>query len=203
MGIDLNILESVKNGAERAFCIWEPVSTMVVTGRGANPDKEAFVEQCRIDNIPIIRRRTGGGTVVLSPGMLVVSLASRISAPLAVREYTDQASNLIINFLEQFEVKDLHRRGLADICIGNRKIFGSGMYMSRNFIFFQGSLLVNPDLDLFDRYLRHPHREPDYRKGRKHSDFVTSLNREGYNFAVSELIPELREFLDKNLDKIK
>jgi lipoate---protein ligase len=203
MSIDINILEAVRNGAEKAFCTWEPENIMVITGRGGNPDKEVFMEQCRLDKVPVIRRRTGGGTVVLAPGMLVFSLAAIISTPLAVKKYTEQINLISIDFLEEIGVRNLCLRGLADICIGEKKILGSGMYMSKNFLFFQGSILVNPDLDLLDRYLLHPPKEPEYRKGRKHSDFVTSLIREGYNFKTMELVSGFKEFLRKNIDRIE
>jgi lipoate-protein ligase A len=55
-------------------------------------------------------------------------------------------------------------------------------------LIYQAVLNVSEDPILFEKYLRHPRREPDYRSGRSHSEFVTSLKAEGYNFAPGELI---------------
>jgi len=48
-------------------------------------------------------------------------------------------------------------------------------------------LNISEDPGIFERYLRHPRREPDYRQSRKHSDFVTSLKKEGYNIGYKDI----------------
>jgi lipoate-protein ligase A len=40
---------------------------------------------------------------------------------------------------------------------------------------YSATLLVDPDLDLVERYLAHPPREPEYRRGRPHRDFMGRL----------------------------
>jgi len=42
------------------------------------------------------------------------------------------------------------------------------------------------DISLFDRYLTMPVRVPDYRRGRDHGAFCTTLAKEGYAFPVGE-----------------
>jgi lipoate-protein ligase A len=34
---------------------------------------------------------------------------------------------------------------------------------------------------MMEKYLKHPTKEPDYRKGRSHKDFVSSLKESGYD----------------------
>jgi len=36
--------------------------------------------------------------------------------------------------------------------------------------------LLNFDIPLIDKFLRMPSKEPDYRQGRSHGDFLTNLN---------------------------
>lgn len=196
------VLRSVKKDKLWALCIWEPESPIVVPGYTSREEEEIFIEKCRIDGIPIYRRRTGGGTVILSPGMLVFSLAKRVSKPFAVREYAHLVNSIVLEYLANNGVKNLVERGHLDICIGNKKIIGSGMYLSREILFFQGSILINNDLSLFDRYLSYPPKEPDYRQGRSHLDFVTSLKNEGYNLTAWELIPSFYGFIFKNISLI-
>jgi lipoate-protein ligase A len=55
---------------------------------------------------------------------------------------------------------------------------------------------VSEDVSLIERYLKHPKREPDYRKGRKHSEFVTNLKNLGYQIDIPQLLSHFEaEFL--------
>jgi lipoate-protein ligase A len=47
--------------------------------------------------------------------------------------------------------------------------------MPRDFVLYLGSVLVNPDYPGIERYLAHPSREPEYRAGRTHRDFIAGL----------------------------
>ena len=66
---------------------------------------------------------------------------------------------------------------MGDVAIDDLKVLGSSLYANREVALYQGSLLVDPDLDRIARYLPHPSREPDYRRGRSHAEFLTSLVR--------------------------
>jgi len=58
-------------------------------------------------------------------------------------------------------------------------------------------LNISEPVDTIESYLSHPKREPDYRQGRNHLDFVTSLLREGYMNGKSEIISALKHNLEK------
>lgn len=62
------------------------------------------------------------------------------------------------------------------------------MCNARNRLVYNAVLNVAEDPKLFERYLHHPKREPNYRAGRSHSESVTSLRAEGYDFREEELI---------------
>jgi len=47
-------------------------------------------------------------------------------------------------------------------------------------LLYHAVLNLGEPASTFERYLKHPSKEPDYRKGRSHSDFVTSLKEKGY-----------------------
>jgi hypothetical protein len=49
------------------------------------------------------------------------------------------------------------------------------LYRTRHRLLYQGVLLLQPDLALVGEYLEYPPREPDYRLGRSHEEFVTAL----------------------------
>ena len=55
-----------------------------------------------------------------------------------------------------------------------------------------------PDLRLIDRYLNHPPREPDYRRGRTHAAFMGGLKELA---GVSD-VATFRDRLDRSLRAI-
>jgi len=202
MSVDLPILRSVTRGKESDYCVWEPGRPIVVLGRGGREEQEIIRENCDSDDVPVFRRRTGGGSVVLSPGCLVFSLARRVGKELVVREYVHQVNNLIMEFLSGLGFHRLSIRGISDICMGDRKILGSGMFRRKKIIFFQGSMLIDPDLSLMERYLKLPRRQPDYRAGRSHRDFMTTLRALGWRGSTAELALLFDEFLGRNIERI-
>jgi lipoate-protein ligase A len=50
------------------------------------------------------------------------------------------------------------------------------MRAKRSHLLYHGTLLVEFPLELITACLRTPPRQPDYRQGRPHSDFVTNLH---------------------------
>lgn len=88
-------------------------------------------------------------------------------------------------------------RGVSDLCVSDRKIAGSSLRLWKERLLFQIAVLVETDIALLERYLRHPSREPDYRRGRSHRDFVTSLRGAGFSVTVAEVVGALRERLER------
>jgi lipoate-protein ligase A len=52
---------------------------------------------------------------------------------------------------------------------------GACIHRTRDLLYYSTTLLCAPELALMERYLRHPPREPGYRHGRRHAEFVGSL----------------------------
>src|SRR5260370_27714597 len=57
---------------------WEPAHHFVVVGYGNKVSTEVGLAFCRSNGIPVVRRCTGGGTVLQGPGCLNYSLILRI-----------------------------------------------------------------------------------------------------------------------------
>lgn len=176
MKLDEDLLEHVRNGGKSwIFRSWEPTEIFVVLGRGNNTDQEVYKDRCQDDNIPILRRRGGGGAVVLSPGMLVLSMVKQVKHQYYFKEYFRQINDYIIDSLHHLGISELTQQGISDICLHGRKILGSSMYRSKDILFYTASLMISNDLQLLDCYLKHPSKEPDYRQGRSHANFVTNI----------------------------
>jgi lipoate---protein ligase len=181
------------DGRDRVSVI-RPPSTAVVLGRSSRPSVELHTEPCLADGVALHRRRGGGCSVVLDPGNVVVVAA--ITAPgLQLADYFAQLSAWLIGGLAQAGVQDVTRRDVSDLCLGHRKIGGACMFRARGLLLYSVSLLVEPDLRLMDRYLRHPPREPAYRRGRTHRDFVTTIHQHA-QITAQQLAASLQALLD-------
>jgi lipoate-protein ligase A len=66
------------NGGDGALRFWAPKNYFVVVGYGNQVEKEVNVTACEAEKIPILRRCSGGGTVLQGPGCLNYSLVARI-----------------------------------------------------------------------------------------------------------------------------
>jgi lipoate-protein ligase A len=67
-------------------------------------------------------------------------------------------------------------QGLGDLTLGDRKVSGSAQRRLRRYFLVHLSLLYRFPVALVGRYLKNPRRQPDYRAGRSHADFLTNLD---------------------------
>jgi lipoate---protein ligase len=193
--LDEDLLARVQEGAVPQSRVWEPNAVAVVLGRSNRAEREADVAACTRDGVPVLRRRGGGGAVLLAPGCLVASLALAVERPLAVGAHLEGAADLLARAVLEASGVALERRGSGDLCVGDRKVAGSSAFCGRGVFFYQASLLVDLDLDLVGRYLPHPSREPAYRGGRVHGDFLTTLLRAGFRGPIGTLARDLEASL--------
>ena len=158
--------------------IFVPAESSIVLGSANNQDLEVNVAACGEGNVPIFRRYGGGGTVVLYSGCVVVSLGCWVRESFQNTLYFDLLNKSVIKALSNSwpDLPELSQAGISDIVSGGRKVAGTSLFRSRNYLLYQASILVDLDRDLVGRLLCHPTKEPDYRKGRGHGDFLTSLN---------------------------
>jgi lipoate-protein ligase A len=169
----------------------------VVLGRSSKEEDDVYWKNCLDDNVQILRRRGGGGSVVLTRGVVVISVCGKTEFPFMLREHMNTVNEAIMKALGSLQITGLAIRGISDIALGKQKILGSSLYRRKDIVLYQGSLLVNLDLKLIERYLRHPRKEPDYRQGRTHRRFVTTLWQCGNRIPVKEVVDALSNELKK------
>jgi lipoate-protein ligase A len=156
---------------------WQPTEYFVVLGRSNNVDTEVDVDRCRAEGIPILRRSSGGGTVIVGPGCLCYSLVlpnTDLHRALGVSKVT---AELMARTASGFKASrpDIDVCGTSDLVYDGWKFSGNAQRWLRKAFIHHGTLLYDFDLQLLERFLRHPTREPDYRQSRRHSDFVANL----------------------------
>jgi lipoate-protein ligase A len=166
---------------------WEPREHFVVVGYANKVAAEVNVAACETHGILVLRRCSGGGTVVQGPGCLNYTLVLRITAdgPLhsigsANRFIMERNRAAIESLFRTFNLQpstfNLSIRGHTDLAIGGRKFSGNSQRRRRHFLLFHGTFLLNFNLALISELLPMPSKQPDYREHRTHDRFLTNLN---------------------------
>jgi len=158
--------------------IWEPREFAVVLGASRRLSDDVRVEACRRDGIAIARRSSGGGTVLIGPGTINASVILRDDAAPGL-EAVDLAQRFV---LERFAaslrqiVPALEILGLGDFAVAGRKFSGSAQRRLKRWFLVHITILCDFPLEKISRYLAMPGRQPGYRLGRSHEDFLMNLD---------------------------
>lgn len=185
---DIKILDSQQ---DNSFCIITPTETCVVIGASNNYESAVYINKVEQDRINVYKRLSGGQTVLLSPKTLVIGV--KIINTDKSHFFFKIINSTIINTLESIGVQNLYSKGISDISIHNKKILGSSMFKRKKKLYYHAVLNVNEDPELISKYIKHPTKEPDYREGRHHSEFITSLKLEGYSIRIELIKTQLQD----------
>jgi lipoate-protein ligase A len=178
LAADEALWEECEAGGAEALRFWESATPFVVVGYANRVATEVNLVACRERGVPVLRRVTGGGTVVQGPGCLNYSLILRLDHHPATAGIT-QTNLWIMNrhaaALTEVLGQPVRRRGDTDLAIGDRKFSGNAQRRGRQALLFHGTFLLDLDLGLVAALLPMPSRQPDYRAARSHGDFVMNL----------------------------
>ncbi len=170
----------IEDGAGEVMRLWESPSYFVVVGAGGNVERDVFVTDCQNAGIPILRRISGGGTVLQGPGCLNYSLVLRIANHPQCADVS-ATNRYVLGRVQQALrpiVGAVEIRGISDLAVADKKFGGSAQRRRRHCVLFHGTLLYGFDLPLISKYLRQPAKTPDYRAGRAHEEFLTNVAAE-------------------------
>jgi lipoate-protein ligase A len=190
------------SGESARHMVWVPEQLMVVIGKGSDPESELNVQAIRQDEVPVVRRGTGGCAVVLSPEMLVASFVLHTEEQVKSSNYFRHFNGIIIQALIGSGVGGLMHKGISDIALNDRKVGGTALYRNRTLVFYHAILNLSADTSLLEKYLAYPPRTPDYRNGRSHREFVTSFREHGYAVNVSALRLAIAEIFGQSVQPI-
>ncbi len=158
---------------------WEPRQYFAVLGHSGKIQAEVDLASCRANRIPVLRRYSGGGTVLQGPGCLNYSLILRIRSGSPLQGVTE-ANRFIMrrlkSILEPIIDAEVEIQGISDLALGKRKFSGNAQYRKRRFLLFHGTFLLHFDLSMIEKLLPVPSKQPPYRQNRPHRSFLTNLN---------------------------
>lgn len=178
LALDEALLLDAEDGAgEETLRVWRWPTPAVVLGAGGVIADDVDESACLADGVPIARRSSGGGTVLLGSRCMLFSLVLDMESEPELRQI--RASYCFILQRLAAALGELQPgivcAGTSDLAIGGRKFSGNSQQRKRRFILHHGTLLHGFDLNVIGRYLKLPPRRPEYRGGRSHAEFLTNL----------------------------
>ncbi len=182
--------------------VYEWTDVSVVIGRGGKQELELHAQNIVDDRVTLYKRSGGGCSVVLDPGNLIVSVVLPIPGLGGIKSAFAAVSRWLITALSQCGVPDVQQLGVSDLVLGNRKIGGSCVYRTKGLLYYSTTLLVDHDPQWVDHYLKHPPREPEYRRQRQHRQFMGSLKEMGLVDDIGLWRNDLSKELDNGLNKL-
>ena len=173
------LLDLAEQGsAGEALRFWESRELFIVLGRIGDPAADLHVPKVIADRVPVLRRSSGGGTVLQGKGCLNYTLVLSKDRP-EIRDLRRSYQFICGNIIAAIKNCgiDAAFRPLSDIALveGNKKVSGNAQKRSRKFILHHGTLLYQFDLEKIAEYLTMPKDIPEYRQNRSHSDFVANV----------------------------
>jgi lipoate-protein ligase A len=179
LALDEALLEETEDGLrqERTVRTWMADEFVVVVGSSSRLETEVNLVACRTAGVRVVRRPSGGATVVLGPGCLMWSVITPY--PLGSPS-VDTLHAAVLDPLCEALTADgiaIRRNGTSDLVIDDRKVSGNALRVRKRSVLYHGTLLDDFDIERAASLLNHPPREPSYRAGRPHASFLTNLNR--------------------------
>lgn len=178
LALDDALLEHCETHPLAFLRTWEPKTTFVVLGRSRKIQLEAVYTRCTQDQIKILRRQSGGGTILQLPGCLNFSVILPIDKYPECKDISSTTTFILSQHQNSLKNQGitLDIQGSSDLTFKGLKVAGHAQRRLKKSLLFHGCFLLQTNLDKISQYLNHPQDEPAYRQKRQHKDFITNLD---------------------------
>lgn len=199
----LRMQEVLLRHTNQNWCIYNtgPMQPAIVLGYSAKVPTLVDVGLVQKNNIPLIRRFTGGGTVIVDHRAFFTSLIMT-AEDLGIMAYPKNImmwSETIFKpvFSEIATSDGVFSLRENDYVIGDLKVGGNAQSITRGRFVHHTSFLWDFDAENM-KYLLMPSKRPDYRGDRDHNDFLTRLHLHipSKEVFLEELVSQLGEKFD-------
>ena len=177
LALDEALLDAAESGGGgEVLRLWESPVHFVVLGAGCRAAEDVDLERCAAEGVPVLRRCSGGGTVLQGPGCLSYALVLEKAGRPEIGTI-EGTNRFVLGTVARglAAVARVRSEGISDLTANGRKVSGNAQRRRKDLVLFHGTLLYGMDLGLVSRYLREPAKQPEYRTGRSHSQFVDNL----------------------------
>ncbi len=177
LALDEALLLDAEAGGPEVLRLWQWPGPAVVLGAGGRVADDVHAERCRADGVPLGRRSSGGGTVLLGPGCLLYAVVLRLDRDPALGQIPSSYRYVLGRIIAGLAAPggELDIRGSSDVARLERKVSGNAQQRKRTHLLQHGTLLYAFDAGRVGHYLKAPPRQPEYRERRDHADFLTNL----------------------------
>src|ERR1043165_6273706 len=153
---DLALEEAIQLSIEEDFSpntwrLWQAAAPALILGTGQEHAREANLENMRAEKVPLLRRHSGGGAVVIGPGVINYSAFYRIAdlpGSETIRGAMHAALEPVLALLRNWGL-NCTESGLSDVAVLGadgtlRKIAGNSQARKRRSVVVHGPLLADP-----------------------------------------------------------
>jgi len=157
---------------------WESSEYFIVLGRISKAGEDIDLQAVRKDGLKVLRRASGGGTILQGKGCLnyTLILSKGRKEVQDLKSSYDYILGKITSSLRALGIESRYHPP-CDIALakGSKKFSGNAQKRGRKYIMHHGTILYGMDLRLIDRYLFMPKQTPVYREGRTHAQFIANV----------------------------
>lgn len=184
--LDELMLRAARSTGRVTFRLWWGTAPTVVLGSSEDATVVAYLRRCAELGVEVLKRTSGGGAILQTEGVLNYALVAPAPTAIWIKELFLVSSRILIEALGLLGLAAT-QQGTSDVTVGDLKVSGNAMARRAGGILVHGTLLYDIDIELVEASLRHPPREPEYRRGRSHRDFITTLRNLGVKATKLEL----------------
>lgn len=188
----LELEEALLRANQENWCIVNEGSTpAIVMGISGKPEELIRLGEAEENGIPVIKRFSGGGTVIVDESTLFVSFLFQKEVhpfpayPEPIMKWSEELYQKVFS-LDAFHLKE------NDYVIGDKKCGGNAQYIKKDRWLHHTSFLWDYKQH-FMNVLLHPKKTPNYRNARSHDDFLCKLK--DHMKDQSEIIENLKKEL--------
>lgn len=170
------------------------INPTIVMGISGKPSELIEIKPILRDGIPVIKRFTGGGTVIVDHGTIFASIICNKDSipalqpyPRPIMSWTEQLYGKVFNGFGDFRLRE------NDYVFDTRKFGGNAQSIIKNRWIHHTSFLWDFDVKNMG-YLKLPKRTPEYRSARDHVEFLCRMK---------EYLPSKSTFSEKTIASLE
>ncbi|KAM7263113.1 hypothetical protein ACFE04_000796 [Oxalis oulophora] len=173
----LHLEEQLLRTSSENWCIIndgtkDPTIVMGVSGK---PAELLEINSVVRDQVPVVRRFSGGGTVIVDDGTIFITFICSKDAVPGLQPFPQPIMSWSSTLYEKvFQGIGDYRLRENDYVFGERKFGGNAQSITKHRWVHHTSFLWDYNVENMG-YLKHPKKAPKYRLSRSHLDFICSL----------------------------
>lgn len=179
LALDASLLQTesklIPHSSAECLRFWESPVECVVVGYSSRIEQEVHFEVCDQARIPVLRRVSGGGTVLLGPGCLNFALVLSLELRPELLDIRKSWRIILGALAQSLDYPGVAPAGTCDLTLHGRKFSGNAQRRTRQRLLHHGTVLYAFNLRRVGQLLKEPSTQPPYRLRRTHEDFLRNL----------------------------